>query len=244
MRRVLQDVRYSVRVLLKSRGFAAVAVLTLALGVGASTAAFSVVHAVLLRPLPFPEQERLFVAWKRDATNSNPFVELSAADFRDRQAQARSFESLAAMPTTVYGHGYVLTGRGEPVQLESAKVTGRFFDVLGARAALGRVFNEDDDRVGGPPVVVISDRLWRERFDSDTRIVGQTVALNQSAFQVVGVLPRAFDFPAGVDLWIPLLTVANPRGLEDRGVVYLQTVGRLKEGVTREQAAAELDTVI
>src|SRR5919205_3267438 len=100
MRRVLQDVRYSVRVLLKSRGFAAVAVLTLALGVGASTAAFSVVHAVLLRPLPFPEQERLFVAWKRDATTNNPFVELSVPDFRDWQAPSRSFDSLAVMPTT------------------------------------------------------------------------------------------------------------------------------------------------
>src|SRR5215204_5017229 len=110
---LLQDLRYGVRVLLKSRGFA-----LLALGIGASTAAFSVVHAVLLRPLPFPEQERLVVAWKRDAASDNPFVELSVADFRDWQAQNQSLESLAAMPTTVYGYGYVLTGRGEPVQLE------------------------------------------------------------------------------------------------------------------------------
>ncbi|MBV8856416.1 MAG: ABC transporter permease [Acidobacteria bacterium] len=244
MRTLLQDLRYGVRVLLKSRGFALVAVLTLALGIGASTAAFSVVHAVLLRPLPFPEQERLFVAWKRDATTGNPLVELSVADFRDWQAQSRSFESLAAMPTTVYGYGYVLTGRGEPVQLESAKVTGRFFGVLGARAAVGRVFDESDDRVGGPAVVVLSDRLWRERFGADPSVVGQSVTLNQTAFNVIGVLPPAFNFPAGVDLWIPLLPVANPRGLENRGVVYLQTVGRLKDGVTQAQAAAELDTII
>jgi putative ABC transport system permease protein len=159
MTTLLQDLRYGVRVLLKSRSFALVAVVTLALGIGASTAAFSVVHAVLLRPLPFPEQERLVVAWKRDAATNNPFVELSVPDVRDWQAQSRSFDGLAAMPTTVYGYGYVLTGRGEPVQLESAKVTGRFFDLLGARAAAGRVFDERDDRVGGPPVVVISDRL-------------------------------------------------------------------------------------
>jgi putative ABC transport system permease protein len=244
MRTLWQDLRYGVRVLLKSRGFALVALLTLALGIGASTAAFSVVHGVLLRPLPFPEQERLFVAWKRDAATGNPLVELSVADFRDWQAQSRSFESLAAMPTTVYGYGYVLTGRGEPVQLESAKVTGRFFGALGARAALGRVFDEADDRVGGPPVVVLGDRLWRERFGADPNLVGQTITLNQTAFNVIGVMPPAFDFPSGVDLWIPLQAVANPRSLENRGVVYLQTVGRLKEGVTREQAAAELDTII
>ena len=125
MKTLLQDLRYGVRVLLKSRGFALVAVVTLALGIGASTAAFSVVHAVLLRPLPFPEQERLFVAWKSDATSDNPFVELSVPDFRDWQAQSRSFDGLAAMPTTVYGYGYVLTGRGEPVQLESANAMKR-----------------------------------------------------------------------------------------------------------------------
>jgi putative ABC transport system permease protein len=244
MRTLPQDLRYGVRVLLKSRGFALVAVLTLALGIGASTAAFSVVHAVLLRPLPFPEQERLFVAWKRDATTDNPFVELSVPDFRDWQAQGQSFDGLAAMPTTVYGHGYVLTGRGEPVQLESAKVTGRFFNLLGARAAAGRVFDEADDRAGGPAVVVLSDRIWRERFGADAGVVGQTVTLNQTAFNVIGVMPPAFDFPSGVDLWIPLQAVANPRGMENRGAVYLQTVGRLKDGVTREQAAAELDAII
>src|SRR3954466_13053828 len=192
MRTLLQDLRYGLRVLLKSRGFALVAVVTLALGIGASTAAFSVVHAVLLRPLPFPEQERLFVPWKRDAATNNPFVELSVADFRDWQSQSRSFESLAVMPTTVYGYGYVLTGGGDPLQLESAKVTGRFFQLLGARAAMGRVFDEADDRVGGPAVVVISDRLWRERFGADPSVVGQTVTLNQNAFNVIGVMPPAF----------------------------------------------------
>ena len=244
MKTLLQDLRYGVRVLLKSRGFALVAVVTLALGIGASTAAFSVVHAVLLRPLPFPEQERLFIAWKSDATSANPFVELSVPDFRDWQAQSQSFDGLAAMPTTVYGYGYVLTGRGEPVLLESAKVTGRFFDLLGARAATGRVFDERDDRVGGPAVVVLSDRLWRERFGASPEVVGQTVTLNQTAFNVIGVMPPAFTFPTGVDLWVPLQAVANPRGMENRGAVYLQTVGRLKDGVTREQAAAELDAII
>jgi hypothetical protein len=134
----LASLRHALRSLRRAPGFTVAAVGTLALGIGATTAIFTLVDHVLLRPLPFPEQERLVVAWKRDTATSNPFVELSVADFRDWQAQSRSFESLAAMPTTVYGYGYVLTGRGEPVQLESAKVTGRFFGVLGARAAARR----------------------------------------------------------------------------------------------------------
>src|SRR5258708_23912342 len=135
METLLKDLRYGVRSLLKRPGFAAVVVLTLALGVGANTAIFSIVYAVLLRPLPFPEQERLVVAWEKDTTASTPFVELSVAEIRDWQAQNQSFNSLSAMPTTVYGYGYVLTGRGDPVQLESARVSGSCFSILNAHAA-------------------------------------------------------------------------------------------------------------
>ncbi|HKR60251.1 MAG TPA: ABC transporter permease, partial [Pyrinomonadaceae bacterium] len=150
METLIKDLRYGVRSLLKRPGFAMVVVLTLALGVGANTAIFSIVHAVLLRPLPFPNQERLVVAWEKDTRANTPFVELSVAEIRDWQAQNHSFTSLAAMPTTVYGYGQVLTGRGDPVQLESAPVSGSFFSILGAHAALGRVFNESDDQVSGP----------------------------------------------------------------------------------------------
>ena len=137
MDKLLQDIRYGIRGLLKRPAFTAIAVLTLALGIGANTAIFSVVQAVLFRPLPFPEQERIVVGWKQDATIHNPFIELSVAEIKDWQAQSQSFTDLAAMPTTIYGYGYVLTGRGEPLQLESAKVTGRFFSILGARAHWG-----------------------------------------------------------------------------------------------------------
>src|SRR5579885_1226624 len=244
LRTLIQDVRYGLRLLVKGKGFAAVAVATLALGIGANTAIFSVVYAVLLRPLPFPEQERLVVAWKKDLTTGNPLVELSLPEVRDWQARSQSFTCMAAMPTTVYGYGYVLTGRGDPVQLESAKVTGRFFSVLGARAALGRVLDEADDRVNGPNVVVLSDGLWRGHFDADPGVVGRTVTLNQTGFTVVGVMPAGFTFPQGVDLWVPLQATMNPRGLENRGAVYLQAVGRLKPGVTPAQAEAELNTII
>lgn len=244
MHTFFHDIRYGLRGLLKRPGFAAMVVLTLALGVGANTAIFSIVYAVLLRPLPFAEQERLVVAWEKDVTANTPFVELSVAEVRDWQAQNQSFTSLAAMPTTVYGYGYVLTGRGDPVQLESAKVSGSFFSTLGARAALGRVFNESDDQVNAPNIVVLSDRLWRERFHSDANVVGQTITLNRQGFTVVGVMPASFEFPKGVDLWKPLLASMDPRTVENRGVTYLQVIGRLKPGVRLSQAEAELNTII
>ena len=244
METLVKDIRYGIRGLAKRPGFAAVVILTLALGVGANTAIFSIVYGVLLRPLPFPAQEQLVVAWEKDTTANTPFVELSVAEIQDWQAQSQSFTSLAAMPTTVYGYGYVLTGRGDPVQLESAKVSGSFFSILQAQAALGRLFNEADDQFNAPNVVVLSDRLWRERFNSDAHIVGQTITLNQQAFTVLGVMPGNFEFPKGVDLWKPLLTSMNPQQAQNRGATYLQVIGRLKPGVTLSQAEAELNTII
>ena len=244
MKTFLKVFRNGIRSLLKRPGFTAVVVLTLALGVGANTAIFSIVYAVLLRPLPFPEQERLVVAWEKDTTANTPFVELSVAEIRDWQAQNQSFTSLAAMPTTIYGYGYVLTGRGDPVQLESARVSGSFFSILNTHAALGRVFDERDDQVNAPNVVVLSDRLWRERFNSDAHIIGQTITLNQQGFTVMGVMPANFEFPKGVDLWKPLLTSMDPRMVENRGAIYLQAIGRLKPGVTLSQAEVELNTII
>ncbi len=239
-----QDLRHGARLLLKKPGFSLIAVITLALGIGANTAIFSVVHAVLLRPLPFAAQERLVVAWKQDTTAHNPFVELSVPEVKDWQAQAHSFESLAAMPTTVYGYGYVLTGRGEAVQLERAKVSGSFFSLLGVKPALGRVFNEQDDQVNAPKLIVLSNRLWRERFNADPNIVGQTATLNQQGFTVLGVMPAEFEFPKGADLWTPLTATMNARTVESRGAVFLQAIGRLKAGVTLQQAEAELNTII
>jgi putative ABC transport system permease protein len=230
--------------LLKKPGFTLVAVTTLALGVGANTAIFSIMYAVLLRPLPFPEQERLVVAWKKDITTNNPFVELAVAEVRDWQAQNQSFTSLALMPTTVYGYGYTLTDRGDPVQLESARVTGSFFSILGAQAELGRVFDESDDQAHGAKVIVLSDQLWRERFNADPRIIGQTVMLSQQGFTVIGVMPSTFAFPKGIDLWMPLKAVTPQRSIESRGATYLQAIGRLKPGVTLDQAEADLNTII
>ena len=244
MEALIKDIRYGIRGLLQRPGFSAIAILTLALGIGANTAVFSIVHSVLLRPLPFPDQEQLVVAWEKDMSTNTPFVELSVAEIRDWQTQNQSFTALAAMPTTIYGYGYVLTGRGEPVQLESAKVTGSFFSLLGAQAALGRVFDESDDQLNSPNVIVLSDRIWRERFGSDAHIVGQTITLNQQPFTVIGVMPASFAFPKGVDLWKPLMAGMSQRSAENRFVTYLQAIGRLKPGVKLEQAEAELNTII
>lgn len=241
---MFQDLRFGMRMLRKHKSFTVMAVLSLALGIGANTAIFSIVHAVLLRPLPFAQQERLVVAWKKDTAANNPFVELSVPEIRDWQAQQQSFERLAAMPTTVYGYGFVMTGRGEPVQLESSKVTGSFFAMLGAQPALGRALNEADDQVNAPKVVVLSDHLWRQRFGADPNLIGQTITLNQQGFTVIGVMPAEFDFPKGVDVWTPLMATMNPRTTENRGAIFLQAVGRLKAGVTMQQAEAELNAII
>lgn len=241
---MFQDLRYGARMLLKHKGFTMLAVLTLALGIGANTAIFSIVYEVLLRPLPFAGQGRLMVAWKKDTTANSPLVELSVAEFQDWQANSRSFDGLAVMPTTVYGYGYVLTGGGEAVQLESSRVTGSFFALLGVQPALGRVFDETDDRVNAPRVAVISDHLWRDRFSADPEIIGQTITLTQLGFTVVGVMPAKFEFPRGADLWVPLRATMNARNIENRGAIFLQAIGRLKPNVTIEQAEAELNTIV
>lgn len=244
MNSLLRDIRFSLRLWRKQPGFTLAAVLTLALGIGVATAMFSVIYAVLLRPLPFAEQERLVVAWKQDTVAYNPLVEVAFAEFADWQAQSRSFDGMAAMPTIVLGAGYVVTNRGEPFQIESSRVSGGFFGLLGARAALGRTFDERDDVLNGPKVAVLSDALWRSRFNADPHIVGQTLTLTEQNFTVIGVMPPQFDFPKGAELWVPFQAIAGARWLTNRGAGFLQVVGKLKPNVTPAQAEAELNTII
>jgi putative ABC transport system permease protein len=241
---VIQDLRFGIRMLLKHKGFAVLAILTLGLGIGACTAIFSVVHAVLLRPLPFVEQERLVVAWKKDTVAYNPLVEMAFAEFNDWQTQSQSFDKMAVMPTIVLGAGYVVRGRGEPFQVESSRVSGGFFKLLGPQARLGRVFDESDDVLNGPKVAVLSDDLWRARFDADPDIIGQTITLTEENFTVIGVLPPEFDFPKGAELWVPFQATVRPQGLTNRGASFLQVVGKLKTDVTLGQAEAELNAII
>jgi putative ABC transport system permease protein len=241
---VRRELRHSVRTMMRRPGFSLVAVVTLALGVGANAAVFSVMHAVLLRRLPFANQDEIVVAWKEGRRSENPLVELSLAEFRDWESQNRSFESLAAMPTTVFGYSYAFMSDGKALQLESAKVTGRFFSVLGARAAFGRTIGPDDDRPHGRQIVVLSDRVWREQLNADPTVIGRAIELNRMAHTVVGVMPPAFSFPEGVDLWVPLTPSMSDRAIASRGIVFLQAIGRLRPGVTLGEAEAELNTII
>src|SRR5829696_7810376 len=232
---LLQDLRYAVRSLLRRPGFAAVVVLTLALGIGANTAIFSVVNAVLLRPLPYADPERLVMVWGRYADFGR--TSTSLPDFVDWKAGATSFVQMAARHNAVFN----LTGDGEPEQLTADRVTANFFPTLGVRPQLGRAFLPEEEKVGGDDdVVVLSHGLWQRRFGGDPRIVGREVTLSGRPFTVIGVAPRDFRFLRDVDLWAP----ARMDTVGQRRAEYLTVFGRLKPGVTVQQAGAELAGVL
>ena len=229
-----QDLRYAARALRKNPGFAAVAILTLALGVGATTAIFTVVHAVLLRPLPFPEADRL-VEVRIVGRNAAVFP-LPDTDFLAWRSQNNSAEAVAVYDSS----SATLTGDGPPERLISSAVTDRFFDVLGVQPLLGRVFHEGDDRPGAPKTTVLSHGLWMRRFHGDPAIVGRSITVSGEPHVVIGVMPPAFDFlPAKKELW-RILTMNEPRR---RGPFYTWGIARLKKGTTLDTMRANLDAV-
>jgi len=238
-----RDLRHALRRQFKNRGSGVpvLATVALAMGTGASTAMFGVLDAVVLQPLPFPQEERIVAGWKTSRTDPARFIELSYPEFLAWRAQSTSFERLAALPTTVYGYSYVLTGRGDPVAIESARVTSEFFDVLGVRPMLGRAFAAKDDREGAQPTVVITHTFWTNVLGADPEVIGTGLTLTGVDFTVIGVLPAGFVFPRGVDVFTALGT--RP-GLANNRTVFLQAVGRLRRGVSREQATAELDGIV
>ncbi|HWS87820.1 MAG TPA: ABC transporter permease [Pyrinomonadaceae bacterium] len=238
MRALLQDLRYGARVLWKKPGFTAVAVLTLALGVGANTAIFSVVNAVLLRPLPFAEPERLVRVYEKRLKLGRTRNVVSAPDFIDWRAQSQTFDAVAAYNSW----GPSLTGQGEPEQLTGALASADLFRVLRAEPALGRAFSAEEDRPGAARVAVIGHGLWKRRFGSDPSAVGRSVTLDGEPYTIVGVMPASFQFPeAETEVWAPL--ALDPQEQSSRGSHYLSVVARLKDGVTIEQARAEMDTI-
>ena len=232
-----QDVRYGVRMLLKNPGFAIVAVIALALGIGANAAIFSVVNTVLLRSLPYNEPDRLMVL-RENKLPQFPEFSVSPGNFLDWQKQNTTFEKLAAINGTAYN----LVGDAEPERLRGARVSAGLFEMLGANPSLGRTFLDDEDQPGHDNVAIISSSLWKRRFSSDPNVVGQAITLSATSYTVIGVMPPAFQFPdRETDLWTPI--AFNAGQAQQHGAHYISVIGRLKPGVTQEQAATEMDAI-
>src|ERR1700752_1696018 len=242
---LIKDVRYAVRTLLKKPGFAAIAGVTLALGIGANTAIFSVVNAVLLRPLPFPDPDSLVAVFETDTQRGQVRGSHSYPNFMDLRTQNTVFEHVSS-----YRSGdYIMTGRGEPARLQGAVVTADLFPLLGVQPVLGRVFLPDEDKpTETGRVVILSHALFQKRFNGDPSIVNQAIPLEGIKFPVVGVMPASFEFPIQndpVELWTTIAGDAS--GAEpvtgQRGAHFLNVIGRLKPGVTEEKAQAELTAI-
>jgi len=237
---LVQDLRYGVRVLVKSPGFAAVAVIVLALGIGANTAIFSVVNAVLLRPLPYQDPGRLVQVWHVPPPKSFPGMtefSVSAANYLDWRDQNHVFDPLA-----IYTFANLnLTGKDKPESVASAVVSPNFFSVLRVRPLFGRVIAPGEDLPGRANVVVLSHAFWREHFGSDPSIVGQNVTLNQQSYTVIGVMPSRFEMPPSVQIWTPLAWTNEEKAV--RGEHHFSVIGRLKPGMDLKQAQAEMNTI-
>ena len=237
---LVQDLRFASRMWRKAPGFTAVAVLTLTLGIGANTAIFSVVYAILLKSLPYPQADRLVMVYEnvRLPTYQNDRNEVSPGNLRDWTAQNSVFQNVAAYRNRSFN----LTGAGEPLRLEGELVSGNFFSTLEVEPALGRAFAPEEDRHGAPRVVVMSGGLWRSQFGSDPQILGKKLLLDGESYEVIGVMPSRFHFPDLDDqLWVPL--AMTPAERENRGSHYLDVFARLKPGVTLKQAQAELSAI-
>jgi putative ABC transport system permease protein len=235
---LLRAVRLTSRDLLRQPGYTGAVVVTLALAIGANTAMFSAVHTVLLKPSAIFQPHRLVLCWERNPAGS-PVVELSYRNFQDWVAHTRSFSRTAAIGSSTWPA--VLDGRGESVRLSSAGVSASFFDTLGVRPLLGRGFTPGDDVPNAPRVVILSYGTWVRRFGADRAVVGTTIQLGRP-HTIVGVMPQEFDFPHRTDVWlpvVPILATAGPSALENVGVLFV--VGRLRDGVTPQLAAEELE---
>jgi putative ABC transport system permease protein len=235
---IWQDVRYGLRMLTKNPGFTVIAVLTLALGIGANTAIFSVVNSVLLRPLPYPDSERLATVFEKRVREGMYDNVASPADYLDSRQRNTVFERMAAHQVQWAD----LIDQGEPERLGTVQATADFFDVLGIRPAAGRLFQIGDDQADRDKIVVLSYGLWQRRFGGDAQIIGRSLNLAGVQYMVVGVLPENFRFAVpGTDLWIPWTFPAN--FVNVRGAHFVNVYARMKPGVTLQQAQAEMDGI-
>ncbi len=237
---VWRDVRLGVRTLVHSPIFTAVTVLSLALGIGANTAIFSVVNGLLLRPLPYPESERLVHVWHTPPQQSFPGLDkfsVSPANYLDWKAQSSAFEQMAVYTDT----GFSLSTSNDPLPLIGGIVSSDFFSVLSSNAMQGRTFTPEEERPGRDQVVVIGHKLWQRAFGANPNIIGQTLTLNSRSFTVVGIMPPGFEFPREAELWVPLAWDDKERQV--RSIHDYLVIARLKQNVSLEQAKAEMNTI-
>jgi putative ABC transport system permease protein len=255
MRNLLQDVRYGLRVMLRRPGFTAAAIISLALGIGATTTIFSVVNAVLLRSLPYADADRLVVLWETNAQKIAAMMNIqdhslvAADNFKDWAEQSRGFEGMAAARSLSYNW----TGGERPERIPGASVTQNLFSVLGVRPLLGHAFLPEDAQAGRGRVVVLSQGLWQRRFGSDPNILGKALTLNNESFSVVGVVPQECQYPEGAELWAlgkdgvpdapPASGTGAPNAAASRTNHYMTVVARLKPGATLAAAQAEMNTI-
>ena len=237
---LLQDLRYALRMLAKQPAFTAIAVLTLAFGIGANTAIFSVVNAILLRPLPYKEAERLVVVWETEPSGPGNLYPDTSPDFEDWRKQNKVFESMGAATRSAAA----LTGISEPLQLRGWEVSPEIFQVLGVQPLMGRTFSAGE--TGQNRVVILSYGLWQRAFGGDRTLVGRKITLDGEAYDVIGVMPSAFKFPQiwgeQAEFWRPI-TFDQPEWKKSRGNHWFWVLGRLKDGVTLEQARADMETI-
>ncbi len=245
METLFQDIRYGLRMLLKAPSVSIVATIALALGMGANTAIFSVVNAVLLRPLPFPNPEQLMTVWETDHQRGQERGSYSYPNFADLRTQNHVFEHIAAY----HNSDFILTGRGEPARLQGAVVSADLFPLLGMAPMIGRGFLPDEDKPGETGrVAVLSQELFQKRFNSDAGVLNQSVTLDGTNYTVIGVMPRAFQFPIQnepVELWTTVAGDASGKEpiTEQRGAHFLNVIARFKPGVSQAQAQAEVNTI-
>jgi len=238
MTHLWQDLRFSARTLAKNPGFTLVAVLTLALGIGANTAIFSVVNATLLRPLPYPEPEEIVMFWEHNPGFGD--MSISYPNYEDWRREVKALDELAVYRRDRFN----LTGTGDPEQVRATMVSANLFDVFGVKPLLGRTFTAAEDSVGGVPVVILKEGYWQRRFGGDENILGSKLNLNGKPYEVVGVMPEQLRNPTRTDLFVPIGQFANTPGWEQRGNhPGIYGYGRLADGVSLSRAQAEIDGV-
>src|SRR5262245_10161012 len=238
-RDVFQDLRLAMRLLRKQPAFTVAAIVTLALGIGANTAIFSIVNAVLLQPLPYRDASRLFVVYQ-SGSGANDRARLSAEDFLDLQREARSFDALGAYA----GTGFTLSDRRDPRFVMGQMISAELLDVLDVPPVIGRALRPEENEGGRDQVMLLSHGLWQRRYGGDPSIVGQTITANGKLYTVVGVMPPTFEFPQKrYEVWVPFAFRNNTQGIVNRGTHFLQAAGRLRDGASLDQAQAEVTTI-